>query len=52
MKTVFIVKYQIIDNESGDNILEPYSIKLSAEYMSNNYFPNSQVIEIEEEIVK
>jgi len=42
-----IIKYQIMD-EDGNNTLEPYMIKESAEYMSKTYFPNTFVLEIEE----
>jgi hypothetical protein len=41
------IKFQIIDAD-GDNILAPYIVKESADYMATTYFPGSVVLEIEE----
>ncbi len=44
------IRYQIVNNITGDNILHPFIEQCSAEYMSNEYFPDSMVIEIEIEL--
>ena len=35
-------------DQEGNNILEPYIVKESAEYMSETYFTNTIVLEVEQ----
>lgn len=45
----YVIRYQIYNNE-GNTILQPFADLCAAEYMSNEYFSGSTVIEIEVEI--
>lgn len=49
MKQRFITKYQLV-NQDGDNVIEPYYSKQSAEYMINTYFKDCFIVEVEEEL--
>jgi hypothetical protein len=45
----FLTKYQIV-NQEGDNVLEPYHSRQSAEYIISEYMKDCFIVEIEEEI--
>ncbi len=48
--TKIVIKHQIVSAD-GDNILQPYFDRTSAEYMVSAYFPGAFIIEVEEEIL-